>query len=120
MDTNFLTRPKAHWVGADRFTGEVWIDQIAHDATPSRLRVYSVHFTPGSRTAWHRPPTARSSIERPAPARAPMDWADLAFKAPGLVVFIYGLLQLRETERPGQRIQGRQSGTLVAFERTAV
>jgi quercetin dioxygenase-like cupin family protein len=38
------------------FTGEVWMDQIAAAPAPSRLRVYSVHFTPGARTAWHRHP----------------------------------------------------------------
>jgi quercetin dioxygenase-like cupin family protein len=38
------------------FTGEVWLDQIALAPAPSRLRAYSVHFTPGSRTAWHKHP----------------------------------------------------------------
>ncbi|WP_431774451.1 (R)-mandelonitrile lyase [Streptomyces cucumeris] len=41
---------------ADRFTGSVWLDEIAAPAEPSRLRLYSVHFAPGSRTAWHRHP----------------------------------------------------------------
>lgn len=39
---------------ADRFTGDVWFDVIARGEEPSRLRVNSVHFTPGARTAWHR------------------------------------------------------------------
>jgi len=38
----------------DRFTGAVWLDALARPAPPSRLRVLSVHFTPGARTYWHR------------------------------------------------------------------
>jgi quercetin dioxygenase-like cupin family protein len=41
---------------AEWFTGQVWIDQIAESAEPSRLRAASVHFTPGARTAWHAHP----------------------------------------------------------------
>jgi quercetin dioxygenase-like cupin family protein len=40
----------------DWFTGAVWIDEIASPPEPSRLRVVSVHFSPGARTAWHRHP----------------------------------------------------------------
>jgi quercetin dioxygenase-like cupin family protein len=35
------------------FTGDVWLDVIATPSPPSRLRMGSVHFTPGARTAWH-------------------------------------------------------------------
>jgi quercetin dioxygenase-like cupin family protein len=35
------------------FTGDVWIDSIAHGEPPSRFDVSAVHFTPGARTAWH-------------------------------------------------------------------
>ena len=41
---------------ADWFNGTVWIDDIAAPPEPSRVRVVSVHFTPGARTAWHRHP----------------------------------------------------------------
>jgi quercetin dioxygenase-like cupin family protein len=34
----------------DLFTGDVWIDQIG---SGERLRVNTVRFTPGARTAWH-------------------------------------------------------------------
>jgi quercetin dioxygenase-like cupin family protein len=37
----------------DWFTGPVWLDEIAAPARPARVRVLSVHFTPGARTAWH-------------------------------------------------------------------
>jgi quercetin dioxygenase-like cupin family protein len=38
---------------ADRFTGDVWFDVVASGAEPSRLRVNTVRFSPGARTAWH-------------------------------------------------------------------
>ena len=38
------------------FTGDVWMDPIAAAASPSRMTAYSVHFSPGARTAWHRHP----------------------------------------------------------------
>jgi quercetin dioxygenase-like cupin family protein len=39
-----------------RFTGTVWIDSLATASPPSRVRVNSVHFAPGARTAWHTHP----------------------------------------------------------------
>ena len=38
---------------ANRFTGEVWFDVIASGVEPSRIRVNTVRFSPGARTAWH-------------------------------------------------------------------
>jgi quercetin dioxygenase-like cupin family protein len=38
---------------ADRFTGEVWFDVVASGVEPSRIRVTTVRFSPGARTAWH-------------------------------------------------------------------
>ncbi|WP_406295454.1 cupin domain-containing protein [Embleya sp. NBC_00888] len=37
-------------------TGPAWVDEIAAPVEPSRVRVDSVHFAPGSRTVWHRHP----------------------------------------------------------------
>lgn len=39
-----------------RFTGTVWSEPLAAPPPPARVQVYSVHFTPGARTAWHRHP----------------------------------------------------------------
>jgi quercetin dioxygenase-like cupin family protein len=39
--------------GADRFIGEVWIDQITDETEPARIRVSVVRFAPGARNAWH-------------------------------------------------------------------
>ncbi|HEY7930846.1 MAG TPA: cupin domain-containing protein [Acidimicrobiales bacterium] len=38
---------------AETFTGEVWIDPIVTGEEPSRIRVNSVRFSPGARSAWH-------------------------------------------------------------------
>ncbi len=38
------------------FTGNVYFDTIAENPDPSRVRAINVHFTPGSRTAWHTHP----------------------------------------------------------------
>ncbi len=38
---------------AEFFSGDVWFDVIAKGEEPSRLRVNTVRFAPGARTAWH-------------------------------------------------------------------
>jgi quercetin dioxygenase-like cupin family protein len=38
---------------AERFTGDVWIDEIARGDEPSRVRVNVVRFAPGARNGWH-------------------------------------------------------------------
>jgi quercetin dioxygenase-like cupin family protein len=53
------TRPETQAAPADWFTGTIWIDTIAGDTAPSRLRAASVHFAPGARTAWHRHPNGQ-------------------------------------------------------------
>jgi quercetin dioxygenase-like cupin family protein len=35
------------------FTGDVWFDVIIKGDEPSRVRVNTVRFAPGARTAWH-------------------------------------------------------------------
>jgi quercetin dioxygenase-like cupin family protein len=45
-------RPSAKG-GPDRFAGDVWLDAIADDQGPSRIRASIVHFAPGARNAWH-------------------------------------------------------------------
>ncbi|MFI6473662.1 cupin domain-containing protein [Streptomyces sp. NPDC050516] len=49
-------RPDTQLGPAEHFTGTVWLDEIAAPQPPSRLRMFSVHFAPGARTAWHRHP----------------------------------------------------------------
>ncbi|WP_406509708.1 cupin domain-containing protein [Streptomyces sp. NBC_00212] len=49
-------RPDTQPGPAEHFTGTVWLDEIAAPQPPSRLRMFSVHFAPGARTAWHRHP----------------------------------------------------------------
>jgi quercetin dioxygenase-like cupin family protein len=45
---------------SDWFTGAVYIDTVATPAEPSRLAAASVHFTPGTRTAWHTHPNGQT------------------------------------------------------------
>jgi len=42
------------------FSGAVFIDTVATPSEPSRLAAASVHFTPGSRTAWHSHPNGQT------------------------------------------------------------
>ncbi len=41
---------------ARQFTGSVWLDKIAVPSEKSPVAVFSVHFAPGARTAWHSHP----------------------------------------------------------------
>ncbi len=45
---------------SDWFTGTVYLDTVATPAGSSRLSAVSVHFTPGSRTAWHTHPNGQT------------------------------------------------------------
>ena len=45
---------------ADRFTGAVYIDQVAAPEGSSRVMASNVHFTPGARTAWHTHPNGQT------------------------------------------------------------
>jgi quercetin dioxygenase-like cupin family protein len=39
---------------AERFIGDVWLDQIVRGEAPSRIVSAVVRFAPGARNAWHR------------------------------------------------------------------
>ena len=46
-------QPATRKGGADRFSGEVWVDILATGEGPSPMRVNVVRFAPGARNAWH-------------------------------------------------------------------
>jgi quercetin dioxygenase-like cupin family protein len=48
-----LTKRPSTKGAAELFTGDVWFDVLAHGEGESRLRVNTVRFSPGARTAWH-------------------------------------------------------------------
>jgi quercetin dioxygenase-like cupin family protein len=48
-----LQQPGSRKAPAEWFTGDVWIDSIS---TGPHVRLLSVHFAPGARTAWHAHP----------------------------------------------------------------
>jgi len=54
------SRPQTASPPPEWFTGKAYIDQIAPTDTPSLLRAYRVHFTPGARTAWHTHPNGQT------------------------------------------------------------
>jgi quercetin dioxygenase-like cupin family protein len=45
---------------AEWFTGNVYIDAVAAAPAPARVQANLVHFTPGSRTAWHTHPLGQT------------------------------------------------------------
>lgn len=49
-----LTQPPTTKAPPELFTGDVWFDVIYQGEGPSRMRCNSAHFSPSSRTAWHR------------------------------------------------------------------
>lgn len=44
---------------ADRFTGQVFQDEVVVGQSPSRMRATNVSFSPGARTAWHQHPVGQ-------------------------------------------------------------
>jgi quercetin dioxygenase-like cupin family protein len=44
----------------EQFTGLVWIETLAEERRPSRLRASRVYFNPASRTAWHSHPNGQT------------------------------------------------------------
>ena len=45
---------------ADRFTGDVWQDEVLVGQSPSRMRATNVTFSPRARTAWHSHPVGQT------------------------------------------------------------
>jgi quercetin dioxygenase-like cupin family protein len=45
---------------AERFTGQVWQDEVIVGTAPSRMRATNVSFSPGARTAWHSHPVGQT------------------------------------------------------------
>ena len=43
----------------DKFTGQVWQDEVVVGEAPSRMRATNVSFSPGARTAWHSHPVGQ-------------------------------------------------------------
>ncbi len=44
----------------ERFTGDVWQDEVLVGEAPSRMRATNVTFSPGARTAWHQHPVGQT------------------------------------------------------------
>jgi quercetin dioxygenase-like cupin family protein len=45
---------------SERFSGAVYLDEVAVSSDASRLKASNVHFSPGARTAWHTHPKGQT------------------------------------------------------------
>ena len=77
------TRGPSEW-----FTGAVYMDAIAAPAQGSKLNMSSVHFTPGSRTAWHTHPNGQNLYVLEGVGRAQRRGGQVEVIRPGDRVFI--------------------------------
>jgi quercetin dioxygenase-like cupin family protein len=57
-----VPRPATVKGPAEWFTGEVYMDTLVKAQEPSRVDVLSVHFPPGTRTAWHSHPVGQTLV----------------------------------------------------------
>ena len=69
------------------FSGAVFIDAVATPSEPSRLAAASVHFTPGSRTAWHSHPNGQTLFVTEGVGRCQRRGGPIAVIRPGDRVF---------------------------------
>ena len=46
----------------DKFTGQVFQDEVLVGQSPSRMRATNVTFNPGARTAWHQHPVGQTLL----------------------------------------------------------
>ncbi|UQA94827.1 (R)-mandelonitrile lyase [Streptomyces halobius] len=84
-------RPASQAGPAAHFTGTVWLDEIAAPPSPSRLRMFSVHFAPGAHTARHTHPHGQilhvtegaGLVQRAGGAVEPIHAGDTVWIAPG-------------------------------------
>ena len=59
MDIHRAAKRATKKAPAERFTGDVWQDEVMVGAAPSRMRATNVSFSPGARTAWHSHPVGQ-------------------------------------------------------------
>jgi quercetin dioxygenase-like cupin family protein len=72
---------------SERFTGAVFIDQVAVPSGAARINASSVHFTPGARTAWHTHPNGQTIFVTEGEGRAQRRGGAVETIRPGDSVF---------------------------------
>ncbi len=84
-----ITRSSAETVKgpAERFIGDVYIDQIAEPTEPYRLAAANVHFAPGARTAWHTHPAGQTIFVTEGVGRCQCEGGPVEELRPGDRVF---------------------------------
>jgi len=75
---------------SDRFTGDVFIDALAHSHGGSPVTVAHVHFTPGARTAWHSHSVGQSLYVSEGEGRIQVRGEQPVVLRPGDTVFAPG------------------------------
>ena len=71
----------------ERFTGAVFIDQVAVPSGAARISASAVHFTPGARTVWHKHPDGQTIFVIEGEGRAQRRGGPLETIRPGDSVF---------------------------------
>src|SRR5689334_3030855 len=72
---------------SERFTGAVFVDQVAVPSGAARISASSVHFTPGARTVWHTHPNGQTIFVIEGEGRAQRRGGPLETIRPGDSVF---------------------------------
>jgi len=72
---------------SERFTGAVFIDQVAVPSGAARISASAVHFTPGARTVWHKHPNGQTIFVIEGEGRAQRRGGPLETIRPGDSVF---------------------------------
>ena len=68
---------------ADRFTGQVFQDEVVVGTPPSRMRATNVSFSPGARTAWHSHPVGQVLYVLSGVGRVPLEGEAVQELRPG-------------------------------------
>jgi quercetin dioxygenase-like cupin family protein len=71
----------------ERFTGAVFIDQVAVPSGAARISASAVHFTPGARTVWHKHPNGQTIFVIEGEGRAQRRGGPVETIRPGDSVF---------------------------------
>ena len=72
---------------SERFTGAVFVDQVAVPSGAARISASAVHFTPGARTVWHKHPDGQTIFVIEGEGRAQRRGGPLETIRPGDSVF---------------------------------
>ena len=67
----------------DKFTGQVFQDEVLVGQPPSRMRATNVTFNPGARTAWHQHPVGQTLLAVSGIGRVQVEGGEVEELFPG-------------------------------------